>query len=99
MQVLKGILKDSLEYYGRLQRELKQRIGKLPKGSIKKRRIKGHIYYYLQVRNEDKVVHRYLGRQEPKELMESIRKRRILVKELAKVHQALQLLPKRKLSA
>ena len=99
MRVLKSILKDSLSYYQRLERDLKRRLGRLPQGSIKRRRIGGHIYYYLQRRNGGKVVHRYLGRQRPVELLKGIEERRRLKQELAKVRAALRLLPRRKLAA
>ena len=99
MKVLKSILKDSLSYYQRLERDLKHRLAKLPQGSVKRRRIRGHVYYYLQSRSGDKVVHRYLGRQKPIELLKGIRERRQLKQELAKARAALRLLPRRKLAA
>lgn len=99
MRVLKSILKDSLSYYQRLERALKRRLAKLPQGSVKRRRIRGHVYYYLQRRNGGKVVHQYLGRQKPVELLRKIQERRQLKQELAKVRAALRLLPKRKLAA
>ena len=51
----------------------------------------------LQRRNGGKVVHRYLGRQKPVELLKGIQERRHLKRELVKVRAALRLLPKRKL--
>lgn len=99
MRVLKGILKDSLIYYQRLERNLKRRLAQLPQGSIKRRRIRGHVYYYLQRRNGDRVEHRYLGRQKPAELLKGIEERRRLKQELRKVRAALRLLPRRKLAA
>ena len=99
MRVLRGILRDSLVYYQRLERDLKRRLSRLPEGSVKRRRIKGRVYYYLQRRNGSKVVHRYLGRQKPVELLKGIQERRQLRQELAKVHAALKLLPRRKLAA
>ena len=99
MRVLKSILKDSLSYYQRLERELKRRLARLPQGSVKRRRIRGHVYYYLQRRNGGKVIHRYLGRQKPVELLKEIQERRQLKRELAKVRAALRLLPRRKLAA
>jgi hypothetical protein len=98
MRVLKSILKDSLSYYQRLERELKRRLAKLPQGSVKRRRIRGHAYYYLQQRNGGKVIHRYLGRQKPAELLKGIEERRKLKQELTKVREALRLLPRRKLA-
>ncbi|MBI3333620.1 MAG: hypothetical protein HYZ93_05975 [Candidatus Omnitrophica bacterium] len=97
MEVLKGILKDSLAYYRRLEKDLIRRMEALPKGSVKRRRIKSRSYYYLQFRQGSKVVHKYLGVQEPKALMEKIRLRRTLVRELKKTREALHLLPQRKI--
>ena len=99
MKVLKSILKDSLVYYQRLERNLNHRLARLPQGSVKRRRLRGHVYYYLQSRSGDKVVHRYLGRQKPVELLNRIQERRQLKQELAKAGAALRLLPKRKLAA
>ena len=99
MKVLRGILKDSLVYYERLERDLVRRLNKLPKGSIKRRRIKGRAYYYLQHREGRKVLHQYLGREKPEALLGSIQERRMLRGELAKVQAALRLLPQRKLRA
>ena len=99
MKVLKGILKDSLAYYERLERDLVQRLKKLPKGSIKRRQIKGRAYYYLQHREGSKVLHQYLGREKPEALLRGIQERRMLRRELAKARAALRLLPRRKLQA
>ena len=99
MRVLKGILHDSLVYYQRLERDLKRRLGRLPEGSVKRRRIKGRVYYYLQRRNGSKVVHRYLGRQKPVELLKGIRERRQFKQELVNARAALRLLPRQKLAA
>ena len=62
MNVLKGILKESQEYYQRLQKEIKKKIEQLPKGSVKKRNINGKLYYYLQYRENSKIKHKYLGK-------------------------------------
>ncbi|MBI3020866.1 MAG: hypothetical protein HYY90_02340 [Candidatus Omnitrophica bacterium] len=99
MRVLKSILRDSLTYYQRLERDLTRRLARLPQGSVKRRRIRGHAYYYRQWRNGGKVVHRYLGRRKPVELLKGIRERRQLNQELAKARAALRLLPRRKLAA
>ena len=99
MKVLRGILKDSLAYYERLERELVRRLSKLSKGSIKRRQIKGRTYYYVQRREGSKVRHQYLGRKRPEDLIKAIQERRRLRGELVKVRAALGLLPKRKLQA
>ena len=99
MKVLRGILRESLVYYERLERDLLHRLGKLPQGSVKRRRLKGRVYYYFQQRRGAKVVHRYLGRNEPRDLIQAVRERRLLKQELAKARAALKLLPRRKLAS
>lgn len=99
MRVLKGILQESLDYYQRLERDLRRRLIKLPNGSVKRRRIQGHDYYYLQQRQGRRVIHRYLGRQAPAALAADIARRRRLRAELAQVREALKLLPRKKLQS
>jgi len=94
MRVLRSILKDSLHYYEGLQRNLKRRLARLPSGNVKRRRLKGRVYYYLQERRGHRVVHRYLGREKPAELIRAIDERRLLRRELAKVRDALRLITK-----
>ncbi|MBI3289372.1 MAG: hypothetical protein HYZ74_07620, partial [Elusimicrobia bacterium] len=50
MAILKGILKDSLDYYLDLDKRLKARLKELPRGSVLKRRIGRQDYFYLKVR-------------------------------------------------
>ncbi len=44
-----------------LQRELKSKINMLPKGTIKKKRVKDKTYYYLAYRENNKVINKYIG--------------------------------------
>jgi len=44
-----------------LQRELKNKIDMLPKGTVKKRNVKDKTYYYLAYRENGKVVNKYIG--------------------------------------
>ena len=94
MEILKDVLKDSQKYYKRLEGEINKRLSRLPEGSVKKRNLRGHIYYYLQKREGAKVVHKYIGKKEPVELKEQIQERRDLKKELKKVKDALKFLDK-----
>jgi hypothetical protein len=61
-----------------LQRELKNKISKLPKGSIKERRVRGKNYYYLAYRENGKVVNKYIGnyKQEAVKLASLVNERR-----------------------
>lgn len=44
-----------------LQRELKNKINALPKGTVKERRVKDKTYYYLAYRENGKVINKYIG--------------------------------------
>ena len=92
MKVLKNILEESKEYYLELERKIEKRIKDLPKGSIKERIIGGRKYYYLQYREGKKVVHKYLGKNKPEELIKQIKERKALLEELKKVKEALALI-------
>ena len=92
MKVLSGILKESKEYYINIHKELTNRIKSLPKGSIKKRNIHGKVYYYLQFRNGEKVVHKYLGKEKPVKIEKDLKERNLMVEQLKQVEQALKIL-------
>ena len=88
---ISDVLRDYRKYYLDQKKRIKRELGKLPaKGSVCRRRIKGHIYYYLVYRDEQsKFCSKYLGKQEPVELKKKIDRRRLLIKELRKVEAAL----------
>ena len=44
-----------------LQKELKNKINELPKGTVKERRVKDKTYYYLAYRDYGKVINKYIG--------------------------------------
>lgn len=44
--------------------EYSRELETLPKGSIKPKKVKGKIYYYLTFRDGDKVVTKYIGKDE-----------------------------------
>jgi hypothetical protein len=70
-----------------LQKELKNKINQLPKGTIKERKIKGNTYYYLAYREKGKVINKYLGKNplEAKRLSNFVEKRRAYEKQLKKL--------------
>jgi len=96
MKVLKGILRESGEYYKQTEAEIRKRLSGLPKGAIKRRKINKHIYYYLQYRKGAKVVHRYLGKRRPPDLARKLKERSSLEKELKKVRRSLEILKRTK---
>jgi len=98
VKVLKGILNESKQYYMNIEKEIKVKLSKLPKGNIKKRKINGKIYFYLQERQNSKIIHKYLGKSYPEKIAKEIEEREKLKKELKeelkKVKEALKILNK-----
>ncbi len=90
MDVLNGVLIESKKHYGDLAKRIVRDLKSLPLGSVKKRKISGAIYYYLQKRIGKKVVHKYLGKENPADLLKQIAERRALKAELKKVEEGLK---------
>ena len=62
MGPIKGVLKEELSNSLRMKKDYERELAKLPKGSLVKKKIKGHDYYYLLVRNGSKVRSIYKGK-------------------------------------
>jgi len=92
MKVLQGILSESKEYYLEAREKIKKKLANLPKGGVKERMIAGKKYYYLQQRVGKKVVHKYLGKRRPEEVVSQIKERKALGVELRKVNEALRII-------
>jgi len=54
MKVIKDVLKEELANSIAMKRDYERELAKLPKGSLVKKNIKGHEYYYLLVRERGK---------------------------------------------
>ena len=91
MDALRGVLQESRKHYLDLEKRIGKKLKILPSGSVKVRRIAGLVYYYLQQRVGDKVVHRYLGKEKPDGFIKQISERRALKVELRKVREGLKL--------
>ncbi len=94
-EIIKEIKKQKV-YYSQEKERLKEKISKLPRGTIQKKVISNKPYYYLLYRNKGKIVNEYLGKSAPKELEEQITERKDLQKELKPVNEALKILNKLK---
>lgn len=68
MEVLNGILKEELSRLKNLKRSYENKLSKFPKGSLIKKEIKGHIYYYLNFRDGKKSVFKYMGKLSKEEI-------------------------------
>lgn len=62
MGVIKGVLKEELENSLRMKSGYERELAKLPKGSLIKKKVKGHEYYYLLLRDKGKVKFIYKGK-------------------------------------
>ncbi len=92
MKILQGILSESKEYYLEIRGKIKEKLAKLPKGSVKERLIAGKKYYYLQHRVGEKIIHKYIGKNRPEEIFNQIKERNALKVELKKVSEALKII-------
>ena len=62
MPVIKGVLREELENSLRMKEDYERELAKLPEGSLIKKKIKGHEYYYLVLRKKGKVKFIYKGK-------------------------------------
>ena len=68
MGVIKEVLKEELENSLRMKSDYERELAKLPRGSLIKKKIKGHEYYYLLLREEGKVRFIYKGKVSSEEI-------------------------------
>jgi hypothetical protein len=62
MPVIKGVLQEELENSLRMKEDYERELAKLPEGSLIKKKIKGHEYYYLVLRKSGEVKFIYKGK-------------------------------------
>ena len=97
MQDLNEIIKEirlQKKFYSDLKPKFKIEIAALPKGSIQKRIIKNHPYYYLQYRNKGKITHDYIGTNVSPEFAEQIKTRQKYEEDLRAINEKLKILKK-----
>jgi hypothetical protein len=92
MKILQGILSESKEYYSAAEKKIEKELSILPKGSVKRRVIYGQKYFYLQYRNGNSIVQKYLGKANPGGIIKQISRRRVLKQELKKIKEALKII-------
>ena len=72
--VIKGVLREELRNSRRMAARFERELAKLPRGSLVKRTIKAHEYYYLVFREGGKVRSVYKGKRVTKREQEKYRK-------------------------
>ena len=60
---IKELLKEELSNSLRMERDYRRALGKLPRGSVVKKIIRGRPYYYLAYREKSRVRFLYKGRK------------------------------------
>lgn len=68
MGVIKGVLREELANSIRMKKGYEKELSGLPKGSLVKKKRKGHDYYYLLLREKGKVKSIYKGKVSIEEL-------------------------------
>lgn len=68
MNVIKGVLKEELQNARRQLAAYEKALRTIPKGSLVKKEIKGHLYYYLVFRENGKVRLVYKGKLSREEI-------------------------------
>jgi len=92
MEDLKDTLNENADFYREQERKIAARLGLLPKGRIRSKKIGSEVYYYLQYRKGRSVKTDYIGKEVPRELRDSLAERDRLEKELPRVREGLRLL-------
>jgi hypothetical protein len=98
MKILNDILQEEKERLLELKMVYQSKIQKLPKGSLVKKNIKGHNYYYLNYRLYKKQVFKYIGKLSEKEvndLVTRIKERRKFEKFLRQVKKDIKEIEKK----
>ena len=68
MRAIKSVLEEELANSLAMKDSYERELAKLPKGSLVRKTIKGHKYYYLQVREQGKGRFLYKGKLTPSEV-------------------------------
>ena len=63
MKVIKSVLEEELANSLTMQKDYEKELAKLPKGSLIKKNVEGHMYYYLVIRDKGKVKFIYKGKK------------------------------------
>jgi hypothetical protein len=63
MKVIKSALEEELANSLAMKKSYERELAKLPKGSLIKKNVRGHEYYYVVVRDQGKVKFVYKGKK------------------------------------
>lgn len=80
MSVLMNILKEEYDRSKRIVKSIDKELLRLPIGYISKKRIGGHIYYYIQFKENGKIKSQYINKNDAIEYAKKVLRRRELLK-------------------
>ena len=96
MEDFRESIKETLDFYLKEEKRLVSLLATLPRGSIRKKKINGNEYYYLKYRKGKEIIEEYLGKTIPEGLIEGLRKRKQIEKELKKIRETIEFLKYKK---
>ncbi|MDO4545322.1 MAG: hypothetical protein Q4C25_04125 [Bacillota bacterium] len=82
MSILDDVLKEEYDRMSRISENIVSEIESLPKGYLSEKKINGHVYHYLQKREDGKVKSRYIKEQDVESYRVLIRRRKELEESL-----------------
>ena len=95
MSVLDDVLKEEYNRSKKIIKLIEDELNSLPKGYISKKKINGKVYYYLQKRQDGKIISKYINKDNienyqrllnrRKELEEALKERKEDKKKLERV--------------
>ena len=97
MEIFNGVIEEELYRLRSLKRQYEHELSGYIKGCLIKKKIKGHIYYYLNYRDNKKKVFKYLGKlseDEVSDIKKKIEKRRSIKKLYIQVKKNIRRLEK-----
>lgn len=87
MSILMEVLKEELDRLDRQQEAYERDLQELPKGYISKKNIRGKVCHYLQRRDGEKVVSKYISADELPKLEVQVARRKQLEASLRRVKE------------
>ncbi|KUO52362.1 MAG: hypothetical protein APF76_04825 [Desulfitibacter sp. BRH_c19] len=94
MVVIKGVLQDELERQNRMLRAYQKKAVLLPKGSVVNKNIRGKEYFYLQYRDGEKVVSKYIPNNEFPVINSKIEERKKIDKIVSDIKKEIKFIEK-----
>ncbi len=66
---IKGVLREELDNSIRMKKKYEEELSNLPVGSLIRKKIKGHEYYYIVLRENGEVKFIYKGKNVPEDVI------------------------------